>query len=461
MVTFSDDFDRADQDLDNVNSWQTIGENDATTGVLEIKSRFVTNTLAGVAGYAAQEAAATAPDTTDQKVAAYVTSGEEGASTYARIGVGGETVPGSQEWDDRGRMAFVELAYRSDGERVLAIKHKVGAATAETTLATLTMVAAGTVVQEGYYGQLLDDGALNSLQHLRFIVTAHEWGLQLAAYVNNDDDDHPTLEARLQSDWDVGAGFTETYGYWWFELSGASAETVVLTQFAAEDYTIADRVVVEKKPYWPKVSEVIERVRRRFGQTADINFDDFTLIEMAADALEEIVLQMGDEPFFLIIQETFTITVDAEGFATLDAKIERPLYIERIGDKRPQSWSLEYLDSAGNVVVRLNVAQETSNTSFYVKYIQRFVRPAFPDDVLPIPKRHIMAVVYAVCRELAGEQERSPQLEATFERRYQERLLSMKREQSRYWRQGRHRLRPRRRATAEPFSHPNPKYRRF
>lgn len=462
MVTFLDDFDRANADLNGSNGWAVIGETDGQAGVLEIVNRYVATSLAGVGGYAAQEVSANAPTGTDQEVSAFVTSSEEGSDIYARIGVGGETIPGSQEWDDRGRMAFVELAYEASGARTLRIKHRVGSESAETTLATLTMVASGTVVQSGYYGQLIDDGALNALQHIRFVVTAQGYGLKLAAYVNNDDDDHPTLEAQLRSDYDVGTGFTETYGYFWLELKSTTSGAVVLTQFAGQDYTLpGGSVQVALRADWPTVEEVIGRIKRRYGNSVDVNLDDFTLTEMIADVWEQVALELGDQAWFLIAQDTFTLTTDTDGYTTLPAKVERPLYIERVGDKRPQTFTFSYFDSAGQAVIRMNLSQETNTTSYYIRYMQRAVRPQFPTDQIPIPDKHTMVIVYGVVRELAGEQERSPALEQTFERRYMERMLAMKKEQSRYNRQTRTRLRPRRRAVAMPYEHPDYSWRRF
>lgn len=461
MVTFRDDFDRANADLDGSNSWQVIGETDTTAGILEILNRYVTNSLAAVPGYAAQEASANAPTGTDQKVEATVTSSEEGASTYVRIGVGGETVPSSQEWDDRGRMAFLELAYAANGVRTLSLKHRVGSATSETTLATLTMVAAGAVKQEGYYGELIDDGALNTLQHLRFIVTAQDYGLKLQGYVNNLDDDHPTIEAELRSDYDVGPGFTETFGYWWFELSPTNtANALVLTDFSAEDYTITDRVAVSKREYYPRVDEVLSRVKRRFA-SSNQDFDDFELIEMIADETEQIILAMGDEAWFLIIQETLSLSTDSDGFATLPSYVERALYIERSGTFSPASWAFSHHDSNGDLVIRLDIAREPSTNNFRVRYIQRWIRPQFPADRLPIPKQHIETVVYATCRTLAAIKERSPTLEQSFERLYQQRLLAMHKEKCRHTNQMRIRMQPRRRAQPPPFGVRNPAFRRF
>lgn len=462
MVEFADDFDRTPGDLEGNNGWGVVGSNDLKNGVLEIRDRYVTNTAAAVAGIASQNNAGTQPTTRDQRVTAFVSSSEEDSSTYVRIGIGGQSSVGGGTFAERARMAFIELQYRPNGERILSLITKVEGATVETTLASIVMVASGGIPQAGYYGGLLDGGALNTLQELRLIVTQEEYGLKLQGYANNLDDDKPTIEGQLRSDFAVQAGVIGQFGDFWMELSPTNTVgALVVALFTGADYVIPDRVEAIQKDYYPTVGEIADRVTRRFTGGTSIQFEEFEMVEYISDEVEQIIMEMGDEAWFLIIQEQLTIDYDDEGFATLPGKVERPLWIERIGDKRPQSWAYQYHDSAGNVVIRLNASQETSNIEFFTRYLQRWIRPQFLTDKIPIPKKHIETVVYAVCRTLAATRERSQALEATFERLYMSRLTMMKREQARFNRQARFRLRPRRRAMSEPFSHPNPKYRRF
>jgi len=116
------------------------------------------------------------------------------------------------------------------------------------------------------------------------------------------------------------------------------------------------------------------------------------------------------------------------------------------------------MESDGDLVLRFNTARDASGEVYIVTYIQRFLRMDSPDDFCVIPRKYMGLVVYKACEMIAGTGDRLPALEASFARAAAAKHREFKMEMVRHFRKTRTRFRPRRRATATPFTH---QYRRW
>ena len=416
MVTFTDEFDRSSRDLANDGGWETIvRDTEAKTGAIEILREYATNSVT-VESIAAQTGATAIPTTANQQVTGWVSSTTYSTGSndqYVDLGVGMSDNPEDNSYTGIGFGYFVRLDYRSAGQRVLSImEHFVGSADAPTTLASLTMIAAGTssdgtgVVQTGYVGHLDGFGAVNIPQEIRLIVDEQTSGLRLRAYVNNPDDDKPTLEARSLGDY-VPSTAGATYGYQWFRFGPANiANTLILGRFYGEDYTHPISKKVLRHPDWPTLQEVRRQVRLRHTRGATGSLTDSDLDQHICWAHDELINDLGDIAHFLVRSEgALTITFDSEGFATLPVYMRRVQSVERTPGRGEIIWQHDhFVDTSGAIVIRNSQRSEVATGgTFRVKYLVRHERPGDELDQLAWPRSHTEVLVVSTLLRLAED----------------------------------------------------------
>jgi hypothetical protein len=446
MTSFQDKFGRADGDLDEDNGWNVIAATDVEAGQLEIKNRHVTNTTVN-APAAFQETEA--PTTNEQEVSAWITSTAQGTNNYIDLIINGAH---ATAYGNRSAGVKARLHWDADSARTLSIFQEDAAAASYTTYtaATLSLVAAGGTVGTDYHGQLIEDGALGTLQHVRMIVREKDYGLEAAVYVNQGDDDAPTLVAQLRTDLVAAVG---TAGHWGFELGAAVAETLIVAEFQGKDYAPGIAVDSVLKTNHPSLLELREAVKLKFSRGGDTDLEDHYVDEIIAEEVEALVLELGDIPWFLIRKGNVALTIDTEGFCTMPSYMEHVHGVERLNRKTPSDFTFETMDDDGDLILRFNTAFNATGETYIVKYLQRWYRMDKPDDLCVIPRRHKALIVYAAAEKIALTGDRMQTLSAGFRAGKMEKLRLFKAEQGRYFRKTRTRFRPRRRATATPFTH--------
>jgi len=451
MTSFQDQFNRADADLDGENGWDVIASDDVEAGRLELINRTAQNDDA-VAAVAFQETSA--PTTNEQEVSGYITSTAEATENFIDLIINGAH---DTTYTDRKAGVVCRLSWLANSERKLEIlQEDISAANYSTyTAATLTMVNAGGTVQTGYHGHLIGDGAVDTLQHVRLVVREKDYGLEASVYVNSGDDDRPTLVAQLRTDLVTAVG---TAGHWGFAMGAAVANTLILAEFQGKDYAPGIAVDSVLKSNHPSLLELRDRVKRKFSKGANTDLDNQYVDDIIGEEVEQIVLSLGDNPWFLIRKGNLTLTIDGDGFATMPSYVESVLKIERQNRKMMSTFTFETLESDGDVTIRLSTEREATGEVHIVTYIQRWERMDKPDDLCVIPRKHDGLVVYAACARIAGTGDRLPGLEQAFARGAEAKLAMLKKEQSRYFRMTKTRLRPRRRAVALPYEHPHRRY---
>lgn len=463
MTTFQDKFDRAHAlELNNSNGWFTIGDDDQTTGVIHHYAGTAANEDGAESAAAFQTG--TLPTTGEQEISAWMTATVEHPSSTISIGIGG-LLGNTPAWADIHHGVYAQMDWESGGQRTIKLKQEIRDGLDETaslvetvTLATLELVADGGTPATGIRGGMLEDGAVGILQHVRLIVRATEYGLQVCGYVNNSDDDRPTVQALLRSDLDSPTG--TSFGQWWFQFgANGEANSQQIAEFSGRDYTlvgVGERAVLKREDH-ATIHDLTERVKRKLSG-GSVELTDFELREYIADTIENVMNELQGAPWFLLRQAEYSLTTDSEGYATLAADIERPLNIERKGQRRPAHWAFSHYDDSGDCVVRLDFHHESSSATYLIQYLARWQRADHPTDLCVIPKRHTTAVVYGVCREIAATRERSTAMTTNFDALYKAALVALKRDQAKQSQQRMLRLRPRRRAVAQPFHSPSPRY---
>ncbi len=472
MATWQDKFDRANSDLVGSYGWEAINSSTVGTGVLQVKQQYCTHTNGGPGGYGflsdtSDGNAAVLPASASQEVSAWIGCTREGSTSKVEIGINGNY---NATYASIGLGVFARFEWKANNERVLSIYHRLGntlssGETSDTELATLTLVDNAGTVQENWKGFLVDNGAVNALQNMRLVVSAEDQGIAVRAYLNNTDDENPTLEAYLRSDLVIVDSSNFPYGQWWIYVGGDSSNNDVtyIAEISAQDYilggrsTTADRKESTIRGDHPTLRELRERVIKRFSGSSETDLSDFEVDELVRDEVEHLLNVLGDQAVFLIRHEELSVTMDSEGHVTLPDYIERLYSMEPNGQRRPADWAFDHYDSNGNLVIRMNPRREADGV-YLAQYLQRWERMSFDDDQCPVPRRHAETIILAACRTLAQTRERSMALAQSYDALYQSRLIATQREMARHWRQRKIRLRPARRAVAPPNSNPLRRY---
>lgn len=417
MVTFTDKFQRTDRDIDGDNGWQAALDSEGGVGnAAEILDRYLTNSPSDDAVWVVQQT--TVPTGVAQQVRINATSFVQAADATVAAVIGAKaSLQGAQP-----SCILAELAWLPNGERVLTLRYGDNLSAGE--LASVTLVAQGGVAQDVAHGRMLASpgdspvvGKVGVLQELRLIVTEAEGGLRVRAYVNEPDDDTPTLQAMLWKDWlpvvasdgiDEWGGFGVRFG------NSGTAESLVVTSFYGEDYAPTTRETVVQRDNWPTLQEVTDRITRAYRGAANTTSDLDWVRDMVADEVDFLVNDCGDDAWWLRRQAELELTFDGDGNATMPSYVRRVLGLRKAQCVANLPWPFEYLDDNGNVVIR----GPTSVTETVVAhYLLSYRRPAVPTDRVPIPREHLEAVVTGVSLRLA-ERDRRSDLVASYASRY-------------------------------------------
>lgn len=408
MAEFTDDFSGAADgtDLNGTNGWAVVDSaGAAAAAALEHHSGQVTNALAADAYMAHQ--GTTVPTGAPQQARAVVLCTSEAANSTIDVGV-------MQRGTTSGMGIFARLEYRSSGDRYLSLWERLESA--ENQLAEI-QVADGGYTANGIVGkgQWLEGETIDEerAQDLRVLVTSADQGFLIRGYLNQPDDDLPTLAVHHRFDLvDNGGGID--YGEWWFRFGdNGEAETFYIGWFFAEDYALATRLAGVVQDNTVELGTVIDRVKRiHTGAVNDHNLDETRVVEAIADALIELQNEAGDQAWFLKRNEELTPSWDASGF------YDAPAYMKRILEWRlPNSRCVDRViqfyglaPSTGQLRFSLS-ARSTQGGPYMVLYLVRQLRPQNRWDPLYFPVEHIEALVWGAILRLAQEDGSGPWLQ--------------------------------------------------
>lgn len=459
MSSLTDNFARENEPLETDGAWRVLNEDglvdDAATAAsegLEVFQRYATNQAAkAVVGVLL----AATPESRSQEVAVFGTSTAESADNFIDAGIGGDDSlsPLQNDGDPFGTVAeaagtspslswqagvWARLHWQAGGVRTLSIMHKLRGGVV-TVAESANVVLSGGIAADGYDGRLTAQGALGELQQLRLVVTTDAFGMLARAYLNETDDDHPTLTARIVSDFVPPTDDATDFGSWWFGFGGAAARTLAIGDFFGADYDASvDSAEPGLRQDQVTLAELRKRVRIRYERSRNTALADEVVDEAIRDTLNEILLELGDSPFFLIRNETLSLTpTTGTRTVTLDPKMARVLGVYTAATFTPVESHFLYVTDAGAPVVQLAACAG----SYVVRYVARYREMGADHDVCPLPRQYTEAVVVGACLRLA-ETDRKDQFTAYCLSRFEhfKRLLLL--DQGRYRNSERRALQP-------------------
>ena len=451
MASFTEDFERTDVALHNVNGWKNVDGDSESNGAVNL-SNFLTNDHASESSFLVQTT--TVGTTSSQKVEAYVTSTVQGNAQAIDIGMGGHY---HATYANRKLGIHLRMEWLANNKRVLSLRSDTRGSDApnvenDEELIAKTLVAEGGTVQD-FKGKINEDGAVKAYQHIRLIVVEDDQGLVAKGFINNNDDDRPTIEWRLPSSWTPSNLTAATlHGYWWVGLSdtGGNRRTLLVSWFNAEDYTQSEKVELLYDPDQMRLGELLRRVKIRYGAAANTNINDDLVREYLNDETEQLANTVGDQAWFLIRSKTFTMNMDSEGLQSMDSDVRRVLEI--FFTSQPQrhiNWNFRYFDSNGDLVLHFDINRESNNQTYRLVYLTNWRRMGDDMDPCPIPRKYAELVVVGAMRRLA-ETDTLPGLQDSLLSRYGELLSQFMSDLARDGRQTKPVMRPSSRADRYP-----------
>lgn len=441
MATFTETFEYANGTIDSVSSsaWLTFDSSDTQNAGVKVAQNAATNDSAAGSMCVYHT---TDPATKAQRAEAWVTSFEQGTATYVDIGVGGQSFQGGfpANWAARILGVYARLHWKADGVRTLSIRHRLRGGS-DTELASVNLVLAGGIEATGFEGLMDHAGEIEYLQKLRLVVTEEDYGLGCRAFVNEPDDDHPTLFARLGSDFVTPTATSTDYGAWWFGFGSASTSDMLwVDEFVGADYDIStDRLPQTLRPDQVTLAELRDRVKVRYERTANVDLRDDDIDQHLNDEIEQVLNEVGDVAWFMRREDSVAIAPNDRREITCDAKMRRVLGI-RDSETGCNVW-FRFLRYTTDGALLLQMENSLSRTVL-IDYMLRHRQLSQENDVCPIPREHTELVVVGACLRMS-EVDRQERLQRTFLARRQVLLGNLKRDMNRHSDQTRTRMDPR------------------
>lgn len=409
-VTFLDQFDRADASLAANNGWITIAAG-ATFGI-EILDKVATNE-GSKRSFALQ--LLSVPSISSQEIEAHVWIGAEAADARVFIGTNADGTSTASLFCGFG----VSLLAASSGVRTLEIWQDAFPAAPGVTSPTVQAsrdVASLTIKTGG--------SDVGVIQRLRFIINAETQGTRIRAYLNNDDDDAPTLEYISKRDrvTDPSGGYFK----WLFGFGSTTARTLAVMAFSAKDSDFRKADVIRKDTM--TLAEVIAAAKLRYeGSSSQTDFDADLCKQLANDAQEEILNELGDKATFLQPRELMSLVVSsADGTFLLPTYVETPLTIIDSLTGHEWDWKRIGQDTNGQIICAMDPSH--SSGPFWVTFETRKERMDADTDASRIPRRFAEVLILGVVYRLSSF-DKSRGRQASYEKdklEFREKLMQMK-----------------------------------
>lgn len=397
MTSFSDKFNRADASIEADLKWAALDSADDSSDVILIADgRAISfNVTATTAAFRAD----TKPTTIAQEATIICGTSAQGTNYYHEVGVlGTEAATG---WATNPRGVWARLTWLANGARRLNIYRFLPSDSAAASVAQVDLVYAGSIVAAGYERRLISDGALGSLQEVRIVVDVADYGLRARVFLNSEDDDNPVLEGRIDRDYQTAGVVGEPYGTWWFGFGpsggGTSGNLYVASAYGFDYDASEDKEVVELRSDQPRLGDVRTRVLNKYTRGGGTNRPAEMVDEAVTDTIEDMLKQFGDSAHFRITEDTVTVSPDANGRATLTAKMVRVLELRYSDSDTPVEVQTIGHSTEGAPIIRTSGAAG----SYIVRYVQRHVQPKQDDDPVPIPREYLETLVLGACMRLA------------------------------------------------------------
>lgn len=442
MVQFSDDFDRANESIE-AGSWTALDSADDTSDVALVSATKL------ISGSTSQRVvcwrSTDLPTDVPQECDAAITSSGQGTNYYIDVGVMGKA--GTSGLSSLPLGLWGRMSWLANGARRVSLMRFLPSDSAQSTVADVDLVLAGSVVAEGYENRLQQDGALSVPQRMRIVVTQETpYGLRARVFVNSDDDDRPVIDRKIDHDF-VGTGDSnQTYGHWWVGFGPSTNTNLAILGVLGSDYTTDDgKEEQDQRQDQPTLGEVRDLVRRRYTMSTRESLDQVDVDTAILDTIRDLRAKIGDNAWFLSRTDDVSLTINGTTLlSTMPSYMDRVLEIREASTGIPVWWQLSHTTSSGAQVLRIN----STSQSFTCSWQMRWTEPVDDSDIIPIPRLYREAVVTgAVMRlaEAAGRQD----VFARSGTMYANAIQNMQRDQARYSNQKRPRMRP---ATL-PFSY--------
>ena len=424
MASFSDNFDRSNESVE-AGSWTALDGADDTSAVATISATKLIS--ASLSQRVVCWRSTDLPTDIPQECKAAIVSSAQGSNYYVDVGVMGKADTSGLSTLPLGLWARFE--WLASGARRVSLMRFLPSDSAQSTVADVDLVLAGSVVAEGWENRLQQDGALGVPQIMRIVVTvASPYGLRARVFLNNEDEDRPVIDQRISHDF-VGTGdAAQEFGHWWVGFGPSTAAGPAILGVIGADYTTDEgKVDQEQRGDQPTLGEVRDLIKRRYQRSTRGALDDVDVDTAIIDTLRDLRAQIGDTAWFLVRSADVSLTVDGNNYTcTLPSYMERVLRIADGTYDVPVWWEFLYLTTSGAQVVRINGLSGT----YTVKYSMRWTEPVESADTVPIPRLYRETIVCGACMRLAQSEGRADILNS-FMVLYANGLKNMQRDQAR------------------------------
>ena len=239
---------------------------------------------------------------------------------------------------------------------------------------------------------------LGVLQEIRFTVTNEENGVRLRGFVNNDDDENPTL-SYLDRGVNVSRSFTtKAAGYWGMMISATAA--------GVDSWDAQDKYVVpqEGKHVGRTLAQLRTLLSDRISRGGNRNLTDAYLDTQLNLAQNEVMTSLGDLALFNKREETMTLTsTDSGKTFELPTRVETLIDILRSPSRTPVDWSMLNMNQE-NTGIRVRMSQNIGGESVFVLYKIGWQDMLSDTDRCAVPRQFDESVILSAVLRISERQ---------------------------------------------------------
>ena len=239
---------------------------------------------------------------------------------------------------------------------------------------------------------------LGVLQEIRFTVTNEENGVRLRGFVNNDDDENPTL-SYLDRGVNVSRSFTtKDAGYWGMMISAAG--------LGVDSWDAQDKYVVpqEGKHVGRTLAQLRTLLSDRISRGGNRNLTDSYLDTQLNLAQNEVMTNLGDLALFNKREETITLTsTDSGKTFELPTRVETLIDILRSPSRTPVDWSMLNMNQE-NTGIRIRMSQNIGGESVFVLYKIGWQDMLSDTDRCAVPRQFDESVILSAVLRISERQ---------------------------------------------------------
>lgn len=238
-------------------------------------------------------------------------------------------------------------------------------------------------------------------QEIRLTITEEANGVRLRAFVNEEDDENPTLTYLDQGggNADLNELTIKEPGLWGFEINDVAGGTTFLESISAIDKYI---VPVKDSNIGRTLAQLRADLKVEVSRGGQTSLDDTFYDRALTYAQQEVMRRLGRLAIFNFRREKITMTASADD----PLLIELPTFIEYVEhmEIHPKGLSLQFAmigPNSTNTAWIIRMSENVSGQDVWVTYYKKITELLNDDDRCSVPRMHDEVLIMCAAKKIS------------------------------------------------------------